>query len=148
MTSFNRMGIAALALVGVLISTYMLLYKMGVIPTVICGESGGCAVVQSSRYASFLGIPVAGWGLGGYLVILLVALFGVQPAYLDARWVSLGLLGLTGVAFLFSVYLSVLEEFVIGAWCRWCIASAIVATISFLLAWPELRRLRRPPTGV
>ena len=143
MTATNRMGIAALALIGVFIAIYMLLYKLGVLGTVICGASGGCEIVQASRYAYFLGIPVAAWGLVGYLVMLGVALAGIQPGFLAARWVSIALLVLTGGAFLFSVYLSLLEEFVIGAWCRWCIGSAIVSTGAFGLAWPEIGRLRR-----
>ena len=143
MTATNRMGIAAVALVGVFIAIYMLLYKLGVLGTVICGSSGGCEIVQASRYAYFLGIPVAAWGLLGYLLMLGVALAGIQPGLVGARWVALALLVLTGGAFLFSIYLSLLEEFVIGAWCRWCIASAIVSTVAFVLAWPEIGRLRR-----
>ena len=46
-------------------------------------------------------------------------------------------------AFLFSVYLSALEQFVIHAWCRWCIGSAAIATLIFLFTLPEFRRLRR-----
>ena len=47
-------------------------------------------------------------------------------------------------AFLFSAYLSALEQFVIHAWCRWCIGSAVVATLIFLCTLPEFRRLERP----
>jgi hypothetical protein len=37
----NRMIAAVLALIGVLISTYMLLYHFGVIGSIVCG-TGGC----------------------------------------------------------------------------------------------------------
>jgi uncharacterized membrane protein len=40
------------------------------------------------------------------------------------------------------MYLTYLEAFVILAWCRWCIASAIMATLLFACALPELRRAR------
>ena len=142
----NRMGIAALALIGVFIAAYMLFYKIGLIGTVVCGASGGCEVVQNSQYAFFLGLPVAAWGLAGYLLIFCLALLGAQPRFAEERWVAGGLLGLTGVAFVFSIYLSALEQWVIGAWCRWCIASAILATLAFLLAVPEIGRFRRGPT--
>ena len=141
----NRMGIAALALIGVFIATYMLFYSLGLVGTVVCGASGGCEVVQNSRYAYFLGLPVAAWGLGGYTLIFALALIGAQPRFREVRWVAGGLLALTGIAFAFSVYLSALEQWVIGAWCRWCVASAILATLSFLLAIPEVSRLRRAP---
>lgn len=139
----NRMVVAATALVGVFVATYLLLYKLGVVGTLACGVGGGCEIVQASRYAYFLGVPVAAWGLGGYLAILAVAMAGAQPRFAEERWVSLALLVLTGAAFVFSLYLSALEEWVIRAWCRWCIASAIIATVAFGFSLPELRRVRR-----
>lgn len=139
----NRMVVAAVALIGVFVAAYLLLYKLGLVGSLICGVGGGCETVQASRYALFLGIPVAGWGLAGYLGILLVAMAGAQPRFAGERWVSWALLLLTGVAFLFSVYLSALEEWVIRAWCRWCIVSAVIATTAFLFSLPEIARLRR-----
>ena len=142
----NRMVVAAVALIGVFVATYLLLYNLGFVGSLVCGVGGGCETVQSSRYALFLGIPVAGWGVAGYLGILLVALAGAQPALATERWVSGALLLLTGAAFLFSLYLSALEEWVIRAWCRWCIASAVIATAAFLFSLPEIGRLRRGPS--
>ena len=141
----NRMVVAAVALIGVFVAGYLLLYKLGFLGSLACGVGGGCETVQASRYALFLGIPVAAWGLAGYVGILLVALAGAQPRFAGERWVSWGLLILTGVAFVFSVYLSALEEWVIRAWCRWCIVSAAIATTTFLFSLPEIARLRRGP---
>lgn len=141
MTVKNRMVVAALALTGTFVAAYLLLYKLGVFGTIICGDSG-CETVQASPWAYFLGIPVAGWGLAGYLAIFVTAFLGTQPRFAADRRVSIALLGLTGVAFLFSVYLSVLEEFVIGAWCQWCIVSAVIATLAFGFSVPEARKLR------
>lgn len=137
----NRMGVAVAALIGVFIATYLLLYKLGAFGTILCG-TGGCEVVQNSPWAVFLGIPVAAWGLAGYLAIFAVALAGIQPRFANQRWVPIALLALTGTALAFSIYLSILEEFVIHAWCQWCIASAVVAVLAFGLALPEVKRLR------
>lgn len=142
MTVPNRMVVAAVALVGVFVAAYLLLYNLGAVGSIVCGVGGGCETVQSSEYAYFLGVPVAAWGLGGYVAILLVALLGIQPAFADERWVAVTLFGLATVAFLFSLYLSALEQWVIGAWCRWCVVSAILATITFVFALPETRRFR------
>jgi uncharacterized membrane protein len=131
-----------MALIGVLIATYMLLYKLGLIGSVLCG-TGGCEVVQNSPWAVFLGVPVAAWGLAGYIAILAVALVGADPRFQGQRWIPIALLGLTAMAFVFSVYLSYLEEFVIHAWCQWCIASAILSTVAFGFSLPEIRRIRR-----
>lgn len=138
----NRMVVAALALIGVFVSTYLVLYKLGVLGTLGCGVGGGCDIVQTSRYAYVLGVPVAGYGLAGYLAIFGVAMAGTNPALAGRRWVPLVLLTLTGGAFLASVVLMAISGWVIGAWCQWCVVSATLATLSFLFCLPEARRLR------
>jgi uncharacterized membrane protein len=137
----NRMVVAALALIGVFVSTYLVLYKLGVLGTLGCGVGGGCDIVQTSRYAYVLGVPVAGYGLVGYLAIFGVAMAGTNPAFADRRWVPLALLTLTGGAFLASMVLMGISGWVIGAWCQWCVVSATLATLSFLFTLPEARRL-------
>jgi uncharacterized membrane protein len=47
---------------------------------------------------------------------------------------SLGLLGMTTFGVLFSIYLTFLEPFVIGATCAWCLSSAILMTVLFWLS--------------
>lgn len=138
----NRMVIAILALIGVFISAYLLLHRLGYVGTLACGPGGGCGVVQTSVYAVFLGIPVPAWGVGGYLVILGVALAGLQPPFTADRRIAVSLLALAFVAFTFSIYLTALEAFVIAAWCRWCVASAAVATLIFFASVGEIPRLR------
>jgi uncharacterized membrane protein len=147
MSVTNRMVVAALALAGVFVSTYLLLHKVGVVGTLICGVEGGCDVVQSSRYAFVLGIPVAAYGVAGYLAIFGVALAGTRPGLAARPGLALALVALTGGAFLFSVYLSAMSGLVIGAWCRWCLVSATLATFSFAFSTPELARFRRRPAG-
>lgn len=136
------MTLAAVALIGVFVAAYLFLYKVGVFGVIVCGD-GACEVVQNSPWAYFLGVPVAAWGLVGYIAIFVTAFLGTQPRFVAARWVSWALLALTATAFGFSVYLSLLEEFVIHAWCRWCIGSAIIATVTFGLSLPEIRTLRK-----
>ena len=46
------------------------------------------------------------------------------------------------VAFGLSIWFTYLEAFVIHAWCQWCVVSAILCTLIFLAALPELKRLR------
>lgn len=133
--------VAVVALIGALIAAYMLLYKLGFIGSVLCG-TGGCEVVQNSPWAVFLGIPVAAWGLAGYIAILAVALVGADPRFEAQPWIAIALLGLTAAGFAFSLYLTYLEAFVIHAWCQWCVASAILAALALGFALPEIRRVR------
>src|SRR5690606_33436590 len=73
----HRMVAAVLALVGVLISVYMMLYHLGMIGSILCG-TGGCETVQNSPWASFFGVPVPLIGLVGYGIMFAVALLGIQ----------------------------------------------------------------------
>ncbi|MGH7553837.1 MAG: vitamin K epoxide reductase family protein [Longimicrobiales bacterium] len=141
-TPLNRMAMAVLALAGFMIAGYMLLYEMGVIATIACGTAGSCEAVQASPWAVFLGIPVPLLGVVGYGLILAVALASVQPSLAHDRRIAAALLALSAIAFLFSVYLSSVEAFLIGAWCRWCIGSALIATLLFAFALPEWSRVR------
>jgi len=137
----NRMAIALFALIGTLIGAYMSLYELGVIDTLACG-TGACESVQSSPWAVFFGIPVPFLGVGGYALIMALALAGLRPNLSTDRRIPIALLALTGFAFAYSIYLSWVEAVLIQAWCRWCIGSAVVATLLFLSALPELLRLR------
>jgi uncharacterized membrane protein len=135
------MAVAVLSLLGIFISGYLALYKLGYLGVIQCG-TGGCETVQASRYAYFLGFPVAVWGIGAYAALFVLAVLGVQPRWMHARPVAVGLFALAGVGVLFSAYLTYLEAAVIHAWCRWCVASAVLITLIFLLAIPGVRRAR------
>jgi uncharacterized membrane protein len=137
----TRMAIALLALGGLLISAYLTMYKVGMLGAIQC-TIGGCEKVQSSRWATFLGLPVSAWGLGAYVTLLVIAMLGVQPRFARERWVALALFGLSAVGVAFSAYLTYLEAFVIHAWCQWCVISAILITLIFLLSLPGLRQAR------
>ena len=64
-----------LALVGLLVATYLWLYKIGVLGELQCG-TGSCEYVQTSRYAELLGLPVALYGVAGYATLLGLGLAG------------------------------------------------------------------------
>src|SRR5688500_12394112 len=134
----RRMIIAALALGGVGLATYLAMYKLGMIGTLSC-SIGSCETVNLSRWATFLGIPVAVWGLGFYLVLFGVALLGTMEKYANAAWVTTALLLLTGWGVVFSAWLTYLELFVIHAICMFCVMSAILITVTFLVAVLEWR---------
>jgi len=136
----NRMVLAILALLGLLVSLYMLAYGLGLTGPVICGL-GDCGAVQNSPYARVGPIPTAAFGVLGYLVLLFLSFLGLQPTSQGSRLVPLGLFGGVIVGVGFSAYLTYLEAFVIHAWCQWCVASAIFMALAFLASLPELRRI-------
>ena len=129
----KRMIIAALALGGLGLATYLAMYKLGFIGTLACG-AGGCETVQLSRWATLLGLPVAVWGVGFYLVLFGVALLGTTERFVEATWVSHALLMLTGWGVVFSAWLTYLELYVIHAICRFCVVSAVLVAVLFIVS--------------
>jgi uncharacterized membrane protein len=79
------------------------------------------------------------------VALLVVALMATRPALELARWPSRWLALLSGIGTLFAVYLTALELFVIHAICRWCVGSALIITLIFVLSLLDLRRLRGAP---
>jgi uncharacterized membrane protein len=100
----------------------------------ICGPVGHCNTVQQSPYARLFGVlPIGVMGVLGYLAILGAWLFGQigrEPFTMWARSVAFAF-AVFGV--LFSLYLTLLEPFVIGAVCVWCLTSAVILTVLMLL---------------
>lgn len=141
----RRMLTALVALVGLFVAAYLALYKVGVIGVLACG-AGSCETVQLSRWATFLGVPVALWGVGYYAVVFGVAFAGIQDRWSRSRGLALSLVLLTAWGVLFSAWLTYLELFVIHAMCRWCVVSAIIAFALFALAlwdWTAVRTSAR-----
>jgi uncharacterized membrane protein len=139
----NRMLVAILALLGLLVALYMSAYAAGLTGPVLCNV-GNCEAVQSSPYSRVAGIPVAYFGAVGYSILLAVSLLGLQPGRRDSRVIPLALFwgGFVGVAF--SAYLTYLEAFVIHAWCQWCVSSAVITVLAFLASIPEFKRMGGP----
>ena len=138
-----RMGAVLMGLLGLFVSAYLYLYKIGRIGTLACG-SGSCETVQLSRWSRFAGVEVSLIGVLGYSGLLLVGLIALQPRLADRRWPTLLLTGLAAIGVLFAGYLTYLELFVIHAICRWCVGSAAII-VGILLA--GLLDLRRRPGG-
>jgi len=129
----HRQAIALLSLAGLFVALYLWLYKIGMIGSLTCG-TGGCEVVQISRYAVFFGLPVALHGVLGYGVLLGVSLAGLQPRWLGRRGPTLVLAALATLGMLFTAYLNYLAVFRIHAVCRWCVASAAIMTAIWVIS--------------
>ena len=142
----RRMIIAALSLGGVGLATYLSMYKLGLIGTLAC-TVGHCETVNLSKYATLMGVPVAVWGLGFYVTLFAVALAGTTERFVDAPWVSHAVLALTGWGVIFSTYLTYLELFVINAVCMFCVISACLVTVIFLVSVLEWRARPGIPVG-
>lgn len=137
----KRMLAALVSLAGLFVATYLSLFKLGYIGTLAC-SIGSCETVQMSRWATFLGAPVAVWGVGFYLAVLVVALAGLGASLADSERPSQLLVAMTGFGTLFSIWLTGLELFVIHAICTYCVVSAVLVTILFVISLLDLRDVK------
>lgn len=126
--------VPVLCLVGFFVSGYLAYVETAQV-SAVCGPVGDCNTVQQSEYARLFGIlPIGILGLAGYAMILL-AWLGIRFGRKGVENIgALALLGLTFAGTLFSVYLTFLEPFVIGATCAWCLTSAVLMTVLMLLS--------------
>ncbi|MFC1936187.1 vitamin K epoxide reductase family protein [Chloroflexota bacterium] len=126
--------IPVLVLVGLAVAMYLSYVEVSSADP-FCGPVGNCEQVQQSEYAKLFGVlPVGMLGFFGYLMI--------GGAWMVRRFMP-NLKSLAGpaafifatIGTLFSIYLTFLEPFVIGASCMWCLTSAVVIA---LLMWVTL----------
>ncbi len=135
-----------LALVGLVVAGYLAFIE-STGGEAVCGPVGDCNTVQQSEYAFLFGVVSVGLlGMLSYIAILsawLIDRWGSEPLA-DLAQISIFLMAFVGT--LFSIYLTFLEPFVIGATCAWCLTSAVVITALMLIsanpARDALRRLR------
>ncbi|HEX9926147.1 MAG TPA: vitamin K epoxide reductase family protein, partial [Anaerolineae bacterium] len=132
-----------LALAGLGVAAYLVYVEISQVEAV-CGPIGQCNAVQASPYARIFGLPVAGLGLLNYLAIGLLWLGQRYDPDKIAGLSVWGLLSLTIFGTLFSIYLTLLELFVIRAVCLWCLSSAIITALLMVLVVASLTNDIKP----
>lgn len=139
----HRMANAVLSLLGLLASVYLLLYKLGLTGSIVCGDGGACERVQNSPYAEFLGIPVAAYGVVGFFALLVVSLVGLGERWAERAAPSWLSAAMSGAGVIFAAHLTYLEVAVIHDICRWCVACAIGITAVFVVSLLGARSFSR-----
>lgn len=125
--------IPGLCLIGLGVAGYLAYVETAHVEAV-CGPVGDCNTVQQSAFARLFGVlPIGILGSIGYVMILLAWVVGCSTDKRMAAYARIALLGLTAFGVVFSIYLTFLEPFVIGATCAWCLASAVIMTVLFWL---------------
>lgn len=127
-----------LAVLGIMDSTYLLIYKISK-NNAMCLGSGDCSTVNASRYSMIYGIPVSLLGILAYLAILIILILEFRTI-LSSENATYLVFGSSLVGVLFSVYLTYVEFFVIHAVCPFCIVSAIIITLIFIISTIKLIR--------
>ena len=120
------------SILGAMDALYLLIYKLTG-NNQMCLGNGGCHNVNFSSYSEIYGIPVSALGLVAYLVIIGIVVLEPRIRLVEENG-PLALFGISLVGVAFSAYLTYLEYFVIHAVCPFCITSAIIITLIFILA--------------
>jgi uncharacterized membrane protein len=100
---------------------------------------GDCASVNASQWAYVFGIPVAYLGFLTYAAILLLVLFG-KKIKLIAPYQEYLFFFITLIGILFSGYLTYIEAAVLHTYCQWCVLSATMMTVLFVISVIKLAR--------
>lgn len=125
------------AAIGFLDSTYLAYVKIAKTPIYCTPGLGDCELVNSSRFSTMWGIPIAVFGMATFAAILLVLLLKNKVKFIDSNR-ELILFAISLVGFLYSLYLTYLELFVINAVCQWCLLSAIMISSIFITSVVQL----------
>jgi len=134
--------VIAVAAAGLAVAGYLTVTKLMGGSAAFCEAGGGCDAVQSSRYATMLGVPTALWGALAYAAVGGLAIAGLTAARWQAAFaIAAGAVG-------FSAYLTWISASVIRAFCPYCLASGAAAVVLLaVLIWrrpPVSARLTRP----
>lgn len=132
--------IAALAILGMIDSAIALQRHYAKSATQFCDFSQrfSCDIVNRSEQSSIVGIPVAGIGVVGYGLILLLATLWRSREETPTRLLLASLAGLG-----FALYLTYVEAYVLETWCILCVLSlCIIFLISFCALILKLQRAR------
>lgn len=127
-----------LAFIGVVDSLYLTFVKYTGQYT-LCGTIGDCASVNSSKYSEIGGVPIALLGTGAYLLILSLLLVENRSSFWR-EFAPVLVFGLTLVGVLYSIYLTYLEIAVLKAICPYCVLSAAILVVLFVLSSVRLWR--------
>jgi uncharacterized membrane protein len=133
-----------LAAIGLIDSAYLFWVKIAH-TEVYCGGSGECQTVANSPYSEIAGIPIAFFGMVAYVVILGLVLLEERNNFWRQNS-PLMVFGITLAGTIYSLYLTYIEIAVLYAICPYCVVSAVVMTLLFIIALIRLVRENPEPS--
>jgi protein-disulfide isomerase/uncharacterized membrane protein len=108
-------------------------------------EWANCETVAASDYAVLFGLPVALWGLLGYLAMGALSVWGLRRPLSPVSW-PLGLLfWLSAFSTLGSTVLFCISHFIIESICVVCMGTYVTNALLLVTSFIELRRLELGP---
>lgn len=140
MKKINIIAIVA-SIIGFIDSAYLTIIKFTNSPIYCTPGLGNCETVQNSQWSTIWGIPIALFGAMAYLVLVFCFAFENKTPLLK-KYSQYVVFGTSLFGFLYSLYLTYLEFFVLKTICQWCILSAICMTVVFIVTIIRLKDLQ------
>ena len=122
--------ILVLGLLGLVDATYLTYSNLSG-GGLTCPLTGGCDIVTTSSYSHIAGVPIALLGMLYYLSVSVLALLIVRTK--DTKSFRF-IFYLSSLAFLFSLYLTYVQFFVLRTLCQYCLTSVIISTLIFFVS--------------
>lgn len=124
--------ILILAFCGLVDSAYIALHEMSGTP-LICdiNNLSGCNTVVASPYSYLFGIPLAEYGILFYSIIFVLA--ALELVVFD-QLLRRVLQGVSLIGVIASAYFTLVQIFLIKAFCVYCLASALIAVFILILS--------------
>jgi uncharacterized membrane protein/predicted DsbA family dithiol-disulfide isomerase len=113
----------------------------------VCAVSDGlnCETVALSPYSVFAGLPISVWGIIGYTIMGLLAIWSATGVRNRPPWVHGGLVSLSAFSLAVSIALLSISLLRIDSVCLFCLASYCTNFVLFILCTISLLR---SPTGI
>jgi uncharacterized membrane protein len=116
-----------------------------------CGGGSPCEKVLSSRWSSIAGVlPVSGLAAGTYLALWVASFFigpTTEPSVRRLAWNAI--LVLVGAAAGSAVWFIILQKWVIGSFCAYCMTTQIIGLLlAALVIWCGPKVFDREPSGI
>ncbi len=131
----KRIGVVCILIFsffGIADSAYLAQHAASGVP-LLCNiqNFSDCNVVAASEYSQLFGIPLAQYGVVFYGILFVLAALELVMFNRSLRRV-LQVVSLIGI--LFSFYFTFVQASLIGAFCIYCLASAVLALLIFVCA--------------
>ncbi len=128
-------AIVIMSAIGFAISTYSFLHYSAFTSGAVCNLSDtfSCDVVNRGPFASIGGIPVSVIGMAGYAFLFVTAL--LRRKHPEEKPLGAIMILATTVGFLFSLYLTFIEAFVLQAYCILCLTSFFIMLLIMIVSF-------------
>jgi uncharacterized membrane protein len=129
-----KIAVFIFGLLGLWVAWYVYHKKRKQQP-LVCPIRFDCNSVINSDYSKFFGIPVEILGIVYYSVIAVSYLLLIFFPVVWPSFFVVGLVGVSLIAFAFSLYLIWVQIFALRKGCSWCFFSAFLCTLIFVFSF-------------